>query len=207
MIQFYQHYPVIILSLFLLTQPTLDGNEPENENISLHDLLECFAILKPSGFPSALLDTKPNCILVLFISSCTLDCQIIRDKSRSNYTRKYCIVRFWSLIREAKSFIPRVTLNTTRIIAMSSTLKIWVELAFTMSINKSYGQSFDKVGLFLTFKETIFTNEQLIHSLYAVQHFRVNHGWMKIKKKSIENIIIDKVLKWFNSLRVKSLEL
>ena len=65
-----------------------------------------------------------------------------------------------------KVFIPRITLNTSETSFLSFTLyrkHFPIVLAFSMTINKSQGQSFDTVGLFM--RRSLFSHGQLYVAL------------------------------------------
>ncbi|GFT90827.1 hypothetical protein TNCV_3863811 [Trichonephila clavipes] len=64
-------------------------------------------------------------------------------------------------------------------------------LAFAMTINKSQGQSFEKDGLHITSKETIFTKRQLY---VAVSRCRSKEGTKiqcNLEEKVIRNIVFE----------------
>ena len=126
--------------------------------------VEFLNTLHPSGLPPHLLNLKKGCVVMLLRNLSTKNglCNgtrlAVRD-FRPNVLKT-------EIIGGPNSgtihFIPRITLDTSNDPALPFTFKrhqFPVRLAYAMTINKSQGQTFEKVGLFLP--EPCFTHGQL----------------------------------------------
>lgn len=120
--------------------------------------------LNPSGLPPHILNLKKGCIVMLLRNLsiknglCNGVRMVVKDFSRN------CIKA--EIITGAHSgtvhFIPRISLNTANDLSLPFNFErhqFPVRLSYAMTINKSQGQTFKKVGLFLP--QPCFTHGQL----------------------------------------------
>ena len=95
-----------------------------------------------------------------------------------------------------KVFIPRITLNTGEFSSLPFILyrkQFPITLAFCMTINKSQGQSFDYVGLYI--KRPLFSHGQLYVALSRCRNPKNIYIQNELENSSeIENIVWKEVL-------------
>ena len=95
-----------------------------------------------------------------------------------------------------KVFIPRITLNTGESSSLPFILyrkQFPITIAFCMTINKSQGQSFDYVGLYI--KRPLFSHGQLYVALSRCRNPKNIYIQNELENSSeIENVVWKKVL-------------
>jgi hypothetical protein len=139
--------------LYSIDSARNDQNE-EDANVQSRFPIEFLNSLKPNGFPPHVLNLKVGCIVMLLRN-------LNIRKGLCNGTRM--IVRrigmnvldvevITGILTGTRHLIPRISLNTSRDLAIPFNLarhQFPVQLAYALTINKSQGQTFDRVGLYL----------------------------------------------------------
>lgn len=167
-----------------------------DENVMLQYPPEYLSSLTPSGMPPAKLILKVGCIVMLLRNLCITDglCNGTRMVVRK-IQRNILQCQILSGQKEGEVVcIPKVTLDTRGDLDMSFVLKrtqFPVRVAFAMTINKSQGQSFEKVGLCVTSDETIFTHGQLYVALSRCKSRAGIKIQCSLPQKVIKNIVFD----------------
>jgi hypothetical protein len=175
----------------------LGGDDTDNENTRLQYQNEYLSTLTPSGFPPATLQLKVGCIVMLLRNLCISNglCNGIRLVVRR--IQRY-VLHCEILTGDRKGdivHIPRIITSSKNDPNMPFVLKrlqFPVRLAFAITINKSQGQSFKKVGLLIKGNAAIFSHGQL----YVAFSQCTTKDGIKVESpfNSISNIVFQEVL-------------
>ena len=143
-----------------------DLTETSNEQVQLSFPPEYLNSLTPSGLPPHKLHLKKGAIVMLLRNLCISDglCNGTRLIVRLIGQKILCCEILTGEKAGNIVCIPRIVLDTCGDPDMPFTLKrlqFPVRLAFAMTINKSQGQSFDRIGLYIDASRQLFTHGQL----------------------------------------------
>ncbi|XP_072153727.1 ATP-dependent DNA helicase pif1-like [Bemisia tabaci] len=182
----------------------VDGDLTDQDELTLRYQPEYLASLNPSGMPSQNLKLKEGAVVMLLRNICIEDGLCNGTRLIVLKINKY-ILHCSILTGEKKGKIvslPKITLNTkeqTNLPFVLNRKQFPVRLAFAMTISKSQGQSFDRVGIFIDKERPMFAHGQLY---VALSRCRTKEG-LKIKiinfdddknKNTAMNIVYQEVL-------------
>lgn len=182
----------------------VDGDATDTDEMTLRYQPEFLSSLNPSGMAKQSLKLKIGGVVMLLRNICIQD-------GLCNGTR-LAVLKIEKSILHCKILtgekagnivaLPKITLTTKEDNTLPFVLnrkQFPVKLAFAMTFNKSQGQSFNKVGIFIDKKKPIFAHGQLY---VAMSRCRNKEG-LKIKivnaveeeLTQLQNIVYKEVLK------------
>lgn len=176
---------------------SLGGDDTDNENTRLQYQDEYLSTLTPSGFPPAILKLKIGSIVMLLRNLCISNGLCNGTRLVVRKIQRY-FLHCEILTGDKKGdivHIPRITTTSKNDPDMPFLLKrlqFPVRLAFAMTINKSQGQTFDKVGLIIQGNNAIFSHGQL----YVAFSRCTTKAGIKIESPfcTITNVVFEEVL-------------
>ena len=180
----------------------LPGGEDErdgDEDAMLRYPPEYLEGLTPQGLPPHTINVKVGCMVMLLRNICVRDglCNGTRLKFLQLSTSKKIMICERLGLRRELVYIPRIKLSTLPNDGLPFILtrtQFPLKLCFAMSINKSQGQSFDSVGLYLPENSRIFGHGQLYVALSRCRRRDGIKVDIATKKKLIDNIVYREVL-------------
>lgn len=140
-------------TLYSIDSARNDQNE-EDAGVQSRFPLEFLNQLKPNGFPPHKLTLKTGCVVMLLRN-------LNIRKGLCNGTRMIVkrigvnvleVEVITGILTGTRHLIPRISLNTSKDAALPFNLvrhQFPVQLSYAMTINKSQGQTFERVGLYL----------------------------------------------------------
>lgn len=176
-----------------------DDTGDQNEDALLRYPPEYLEGLNPQGLPPHTINIKAGCIVMLIRNICVRDglCNGTRLRFVNLSSSKKIMVCERIGPRRELVYIPRIKLSTPPndgLPFIMSRTQFPLKLCFAMSINKSQGQSFDSVGLYVPQHSRIFGHGQLYVALSRCRckaGIKVN---IEAKNKLLDNIVYQEVL-------------
>ena len=179
------------------TYVSVDGFEKDSDEVQNTYPLEFLHSLTPTGMPPHLLNLKVGAVVMLLRN---LDTR----RGLCNGTR--LVVRsMWNHTVEAEMLlgehagtrvlIPKITLTPSDLPDLPFKLRrrqLPLRVGFAMTINKSQGQTFERVGLYLP--EPVFTHGQLYVAFSRVRSLNQIKVQLKQGAKRTANIVYSEVL-------------
>lgn len=180
-----------------------DTDPISGEDIMLRFQPEYLNKLNPTSLPKFKIKLKIGAVVMLIRNICIADglCNGTRLIVRK-VTNKllYCTILTGDKIGEAVT-IPKITLNTKDNRDLPFILhrtQFPVRLAFAMTINKSQGQSFHRVGIYLDETSPIFSHGQLYvalsrcRTLYGLT-IKMVGGDSEEEERKVQNIVYKEI--------------
>lgn len=183
---------------------SVDGDGTDDDELMLRYQPEYLSILNPVGLPPQRLKLKVGATVMLLRNLCIKDG--LCNGTRMTVSQIYKHALFCTILtgnnRGNIAVIPRIVINTkgdSELPFVLNRKQFPVRLAFAMTICKSQGQSFDKVGLFVDQNRPIFGHGQLYVALSRCRSreglkIQIVGGKSEEERNTICNIVYKEVL-------------
>lgn len=175
----------------------IDKSDAREEEATLRYPDEYLHSLTPPGMPPHKLKLKVGCIVMLIRNLCIADglCNGTRLLVLKIQNRLLSVQIITGDQKGTVVDIPRIQLNTigdTKLPFVLYRRQFPVRLAFALTINKSQGQTFQRVGIYID--RLIFAHGQLYVALSRCTSIENIKIFVKEKGRNVENIVYTEIL-------------